>query len=103
MQLRLTEHGTDAAQRAIAMVHALLEDLTAPIGGTRSLRGRDLARTSRILGTPLPNGGADDNRRVTMPATPTLTLTGQDIGEAYGATRALLDRVLADTGYTSDE
>jgi DNA-binding MarR family transcriptional regulator len=36
-----------------------------------------------------------------MPQTP--TLTGQDIGEAQGAVRALLDQILADTGSTSNE
>jgi DNA-binding MarR family transcriptional regulator len=119
VQLRLTEHGTDAAQRAVAVVRTLQEDLTAAIGGTHGPRNRDLAHTLRtLLGTPAPFGGAggtsgtsgtecnrsddrSDNRRTTMP--PTQTLTGQDIGEAEGAVRALLDRVLADTGYTSNE
>ncbi len=96
VQLRLTEHGTDVALRAIAVVHALQEDLTAPIGGTHNSRNRELARTLRtLLGIPPATGGTDDNGREPMPQPP--TLTGQDIGEAQGAVRALLDRVLADT------
>jgi DNA-binding MarR family transcriptional regulator len=40
-----------------------------------------------------------------MPQTPRVpqTLTGQDIGEAEGAVRALLEHVLAGTGTTADE
>jgi DNA-binding MarR family transcriptional regulator len=102
MQLTLTEHGTDTVQRAIAVVRVLLEDLTAPIGGTRSPRSGDLVHTLRTLLGTLPSpGGTDENRKGTMPPTP--TLTGQDIGEAEGAVRALLDRILAGTGTTSTE
>src|SRR5262245_30732117 len=38
LQLRITERGADVALRAIDVVHALLEELTAPIGGTRGER-----------------------------------------------------------------
>jgi DNA-binding MarR family transcriptional regulator len=89
VQLRLTGDGNDVARRAIAIVHALQEELTAPIGGTQSRRNRDLARTlQQLLGT--------DNRSDAMPAP--ATLTGQDVGEAEGALSALLDQVLAATG-----
>ncbi len=108
VQLRLTGHGTEVAQRAIAVVRALLEELTAPIGGTRSSRNRDLAHTLRtLLGTPKAPDETDvtdeteENRRTTMPPVP--TLTGQDIGEVEGAVRGLLDRILADTGRTGEE
>lgn len=102
VQLRLTEHGTAVVLRAIAIVGALHEELTAPIGGTHSRRNHELARTLRtLLGIPPAAGGTDDNGRDTMPQPP--TLTGQDIGEAEGAVRALLDRILADTGTTSNE
>jgi DNA-binding MarR family transcriptional regulator len=93
VQLRLTDHGTDVARRAIAIVHELLEEFTAPIGGTRSQRNRDLTRTLQtLLGT--------ENRSDPMPAP--ATLTGQDVGEAEGALTALLEQVLAgtDTGVT---
>jgi DNA-binding MarR family transcriptional regulator len=102
VQLRLTERGVDVALRAIGVVRALHEELTAPIGGTHSRRNRELVRTLRtLLGTPPASGGTDENRRQPMPQPP--TLTGQDIGEAQGAVRALLDQILLDTGTTSNE
>jgi DNA-binding MarR family transcriptional regulator len=102
VQLALTEHGTGVAARAIAVVHALLADLTAPIGGLGGHRNRELVRTLRtLLPTPPDAGGTDENGSGTMSQTP--TLTGQDIGEAEGAVRALLDQLLTGTGTTSDE
>jgi DNA-binding MarR family transcriptional regulator len=89
VQLQLTDPGADVAQRAIAIVHALQEELTAPIGGTRSQRNRDLVRTLQtLLGT---DNGSE-------PMAPPATLTGQDVGEAEGALSALLNQVLAGTG-----
>ena len=88
VQLRLTDHGTDIAHRAIGIVHTYQEEFTAPIGGTHSQQSRDLVRTLQtLLGT--------DNRSDPMPAP--ATLTGQDVGEAEGALTALLNRVLAGT------
>ena len=88
IQLRLTDHGTEVARRAIAIIHAFQEEFTAPIGGTQSQRTRDLVRTLQtLLGT--------QNRSDPMPAP--ATLTGQDVGEAEGALTALLDQVLATT------
>jgi DNA-binding MarR family transcriptional regulator len=102
VQLRLTQHGTETALRAVAVVQALQEELSAPIGGTRSRRSRDLAETLRtLLGIQPAAAGTDENGSDTMTQTP--TLTGQNIAEAQGAVRALLDRVLADTGITSNE
>ncbi len=101
VQLRLTDRGTETALRAIAVVHALQEELSAPIGGTRSRRNRELMETLRTLLGIQPAADTDENGSETMPQTP--TLTGQDIAEAQGAVRALLDRVLADTGTTSNE
>jgi DNA-binding MarR family transcriptional regulator len=89
VQLQLTDAGADTAERAIAIVHALQEELTAPIGGTRSQRNRDLVRTLQtLLGT---DNGSE-------PMAPPATLTGQDVGEAEGALSALLNQVLAGTG-----
>jgi DNA-binding MarR family transcriptional regulator len=89
VQLRLTDHGTNTAQRAITIVHAFQEEFTAPIGGTHSQRNRDLARTLQtLLGT--------DNGSDPMPSP--ATLTGQDVGEAEGALTALLNQALAGTG-----
>jgi DNA-binding MarR family transcriptional regulator len=88
VQLRLTDDGTDVAQRAIAIVHAFQEEFTAPIGGTQSQRNRDLVRTLQTL------LGIED-RSDPMPQ-PT-TLTGQDVGEAEGALTALLNQILAGT------
>jgi DNA-binding MarR family transcriptional regulator len=96
VQLQLTDAGADVAQRAITIVHALQEELTAPIGGTRGQRNRDLVRTLQtLLGT---DNGSE-------PMAPPATLTGQDVGEAEGALSALLNQVLAgtDTGITRTE
>jgi DNA-binding MarR family transcriptional regulator len=88
VQLRLTDHGTDVAQRAIAIVHAFQEEFTAPIGGTQSQRNRDLVRSLQTL-----LGIQNRSDPMSQPA----TLTGQDVGEAEGALTALLNQVLAGT------
>jgi DNA-binding MarR family transcriptional regulator len=88
VQLRLTDHGTDVAQRAIAIVHAFQEEFTAPIGGTKSQRNRDLNRTLQTL-----LGIENRSDLMSQPA----TLTGQDVGEAEGALTALLNQALAGT------
>src|SRR5262245_625837 len=86
VQLRLTDQGTNVAQRAIAIVHAFQEEFTAPIGGTHSQRNRELVHTLQtLLGT--------QHRSDPMP--PAATLTGQDVGEAEGALTALLNQALA--------
>lgn len=88
VQLRLTDHGIEVAQRAITIVHALHEEFTAPIGGTHSTLHREFVRTLQtLLGT--------ENRSDHM--SPAATLTGQDVGEAEGALTALLNQVLAAT------
>lgn len=102
VQLRLTERGTEVALRAIAIVRALHDELTTPIGGTSGRQNHQLKRTLRtLLGSPPASGGTDDHGRQPMPQPP--TLTGQDIGEAQGAVRALLDQILAGTGTSSNE
>jgi DNA-binding MarR family transcriptional regulator len=88
VQLRLTDHGADVAQRAIAIVHAFQEEFTAPIGGSQSQRTRDLVRTLQTL-----LDTEDRSDPMPQPA----TLTGQDVGEAEGALTALLDQLLAGT------
>jgi DNA-binding MarR family transcriptional regulator len=88
VQLRLTDHGADVAQRAIAIVHAFQEQFTAPIGGTQNQRTCDLVRTLQTL---LGIEHRSD------PMAPPATLTGQDVGEAEGALTALLNQVLAGT------
>ena len=88
VQLGLTDSGAETAERAIAIVHALQEELTASIGGTRSQRNRALVHTlETLLGS---NDRSDD-------MAPPATLTGQDVGEAEGALSALLTHVLAGT------
>jgi DNA-binding MarR family transcriptional regulator len=88
VQLRLTDHGADVVQRAIAIVHAFQEEFAAPIGGTKSQRNRDLVRTLQTL-----LGIQNRSDPMSQPA----TLTGQDVGEAEGALTALLNQVLAGT------
>jgi DNA-binding MarR family transcriptional regulator len=96
VQLRLTDQGTAVVRRAVAIVRELHEELTAPIGGTRGRRGQELSHTLRILLGIAPTNGSEG---MSQPQ----TLTGQDIAEAQGAVRALLDRVLAGTGFTGNE
>ncbi|HEY9524366.1 MAG TPA: MarR family transcriptional regulator [Thermopolyspora sp.] len=102
VQLTLTDEGIDVALRAIAVVRALQEEVTAPIGGTRSPRNRELVRTLRdLLGMPSTSGETIKEGNEIM--TQTATLTGQDIAEAQGAVQALLDAVLSSSGITGHE
>jgi len=104
VRLTLTGHGTAVAVRAIGVVHELLAELTAPIGGLAGPRNRDLIRTLRtLLRTPPSPGGTDENGSGTMTQPSAPVLTGQDVGEAEGALRALLDEIVAATGTTSNE
>jgi MarR family transcriptional regulator, organic hydroperoxide resistance regulator len=57
VQLDLTARGRDVAKEAIAVVGRLLDELTAPLGGTRGDATRTLAATlDALLTTPLPPG-----------------------------------------------
>lgn len=49
VQLDLTPHGVEIAKRAIAIVGELQEQLTAPLGGTRSQRTREFMETLQTL------------------------------------------------------
>ncbi len=106
VQLVLTEHGSDIAVRAIAVVRALQAELTAPIGGPGSSRDRELRHILQtLLDSPPTCGGTNEKRSDAMSPTPTLTpsLTGQNIAEAQGAVEALLERVLVGSGSTPHE
>ena len=96
VQLRITERGTAVAERAIAIVQTLQEELTQPIGGIQSPHSRALVHTLRtLLGT--------EQQRETMTSAP--MLTGQDVGAAEGALTGLLERILAgsNTGLSRTE
>ena len=90
--LTLTERGEDLAAQAIAVIVALQDELTAPIGGRRSVRNRELIATLQTL----LNAEEED-----MTQTP--PLTGQDIGEAAAAIRALLDEQLEKAGLVFED
>jgi MarR family transcriptional regulator, organic hydroperoxide resistance regulator len=49
IQLALTDTGSDVAERAIAVVRDLQEELTAPLGGTQGRRTRTLVRELETL------------------------------------------------------
>ena len=52
-QLAITDKGTAVIQQAVAIVHALQDELTAPIGGVAGPRNKELIRTLRaLLGDP---------------------------------------------------
>ena len=94
LQLTLTEHGTAVIREAVTIVHALQDELTAPIGGTAGPRNRELIRTLHVLLAPSDGSG---------PMTESPMLTGQDISEAHGAVRKLHDHILHRTGSTSNQ
>jgi DNA-binding MarR family transcriptional regulator len=102
-QLSLTESGTSVVRQAMAVVQALQDELTAPIGGVGSAQNRELVRILRaLLGRTSPNITTEkESGERSMSQEP--ILTGQDIGEAAGAVRGLLDTVLHEAGITSDE
>jgi DNA-binding MarR family transcriptional regulator len=53
VQVRITEEGAEVVLRAVAIVHELLEELTAPIGGMTSRRNQEFTETLRtLLGDP---------------------------------------------------
>jgi MarR family transcriptional regulator, organic hydroperoxide resistance regulator len=54
VQLSLTRHGRDVVTQAVAVVAELQEQLTAPLGGTRSKRTRALVAELQKLLTPQP-------------------------------------------------
>lgn len=49
VEVRITEQGIDVIRRAVAIVHELLDELTAPIGGMASERNREFTQTLRVL------------------------------------------------------
>ena len=88
-QLDLTEKGTAVIREAVTVVHALQDELTAPIGGSAGVRNRELVRTLQALLDS--SDGSED-----MTGTP--VLTGQDLSEAHGAVRKLHERILHGSG-----
>jgi DNA-binding MarR family transcriptional regulator len=91
IQLTLTDRGREIALAAIARVAALQEELTAPLGGTRSVRNRELVRTLRAL-----LGETEGDDRMTQQQS--RPVTGQMIGEAQRALGAVFDILLAEVG-----
>ncbi|MEU8802523.1 MarR family transcriptional regulator [Spirillospora sp. NPDC048819] len=94
LRLTLTDKGLAVIKEAVTVVHALQDELTAPIGGSAGPRNRELVRTLQALLDP-----SDRNE----PMTETPVLTGQDISEAHGAVRKLHEQILHDTGTTSNQ
>ena len=62
IQLGLTDAGSDVAERAIAVVRDLHEELTAPLGGTRGKRTGTLVHELEALlaAPPPPNNRGED-------------------------------------------
>jgi len=100
VQLTLTASGRQVAQEAIGVVRELDDLLCAPIGGAGSPRHRELVAGMRALLGERPDH-TDQTGRSDMTQAP--VLTGQDIGEAQGAVRGLLDAVVAPHGVTSTD
>lgn len=56
VEVRITEQGADVVLRAVAIVHELLDELTAPIGGMASQHNQEFTQTLRVLlGDPRTN------------------------------------------------
>jgi DNA-binding MarR family transcriptional regulator len=115
VQLTLTEDGVSAIVPAVAAVRELQEEITAPLGGTRAARTAEFADALRILlsaadapggahSTDISHHGSrnmsststqtPDTNTSAATAQPLPPLTGQHIGTAANATRAILDTVL---------
>jgi MarR family transcriptional regulator, organic hydroperoxide resistance regulator len=63
IQLTLTGPGTEVAERAIDVVRELVEELTAPLGGTQGRRTRTLVRELRaLLAVPHPPANTGDEQ-----------------------------------------
>jgi DNA-binding MarR family transcriptional regulator len=90
--LALTERGEDVAARAVSVIFAVQDELTAPIGGRGGERNRRLVATMQTL--------LNEKER-DMTQTP--PLTGQDIGEAAAAVRVLLTDLLDRAGLVFED
>jgi len=63
MRLALTDAGTDVAERAIALVRELQDELTAPLGGVQGGRTRNLMRElEALLAAPSPPSKTGDDQ-----------------------------------------
>jgi MarR family transcriptional regulator, organic hydroperoxide resistance regulator len=63
MRLALTDAGTDVAERAIAVVRDLQDELTAPLGGIRGGRTRNLVgELQALLAAPSPPTNTGDDK-----------------------------------------
>ena len=92
-----TDTGSDVAERAIAVVRDLQEELTAPLGGIAGQADPEPRARAGGAARRTPSPQATQEKPMSKQ---TPTLTGQDIGQAERATRALLDAVLAETETT---
>jgi DNA-binding MarR family transcriptional regulator len=63
VRLALTDAGTDVAERAIAVVRDLQDELTAPLGGIRGGRTRNLVHELQaLLAAPSPPTNTGDDK-----------------------------------------
>jgi MarR family transcriptional regulator, organic hydroperoxide resistance regulator len=63
IRLALTEAGSDVAERAIAVVRDLQDELTAPLGGTQGRRTQNLVRELQtLLAAPSPPNRTGDHQ-----------------------------------------
>jgi DNA-binding MarR family transcriptional regulator len=102
VQLTLTPLGLDLAARAVARVRELQEEVTRPLGGPRSPRGRQFARDLLTLlgeGPQRPRNAEDTGEKDDMDDQK-LPVNGQVIGEAQKAIEPLLGQILDEVGTT---
>ncbi len=100
VQLSLTDQGAQVAARATDVVRDLHQHLTARLGGIDSPQTEALSDALRTL-LDIPNRSdgstrpaAPSDRPTARPAAGAPALTGRDIGVAFNAIRAVLDREL---------
>ncbi|HEU5469894.1 MAG TPA: MarR family transcriptional regulator [Actinophytocola sp.] len=100
VQLALTARGAEVVARAAGTVAALVEELTAPLGGPASGSTVELTTMLRaLLGEPR----RDEREKIMSEPTQTTVLFGQDLGVANRAGGRLLHRILATENVTFPE
>ncbi|WP_312871701.1 MarR family winged helix-turn-helix transcriptional regulator [Amycolatopsis acididurans] len=96
VRVTLTERGHEVIERAVALVDTLQSELLDPVGGEDSERHREFRETLLAL-----LGETHTESEPTM--TTSRVFGGHDINAAAAATRAVLDRLLAEAGLSFDE
>ncbi|HJQ45053.1 MAG TPA: MarR family transcriptional regulator [Amycolatopsis sp.] len=99
VRLTLTSRGHEVVRQAVRLVDALQVDQLGPIGGVDSDRHREFRETLLALLDEKPLSRNESAR----PMTATSPFSAADLGVAAAATRAVLDRLLAQADLSFEE